>query len=124
MARTLSKGINVVRAVTQIRSWRVLEYHQDSNGSHVLVETSQDRERLYGVFWLHARHVGASVCLFVNPNPTSADDQLLLGSRTLKEDVGYQIAAAYAEGGGDHFEKLVALEPTLLAVGLLDPAFA
>jgi hypothetical protein len=124
MARSIRNPINVVRAVTQVREWEILEY-QDSEidgAVRVLVRVAQDAERPYAVFWLHARDARNSTCLFVNPAPESADDQLLLGARALP-NARQRLATAYAEAGGDHAAKLAALEPVALAVGLLDAAF-
>jgi hypothetical protein len=49
------------------------------------------------------------------------EDQLLLGARGLP-NAYTTITTAYAAAGGSHADKMVALEPTLIAVGLLDKA--
>jgi hypothetical protein len=126
MAHLIKKPIAVVRAVTLVAYWKILGY-QDSvvdnvRGVRILVQVYQDNERNYGVFWLQAYDAQNSLCLHVNPSPTTQDDQFLLGFRSLPGACS-RITTAYIAARGNHDEKLVAIETTLLDVGLLDLAF-
>jgi len=128
MAKTVKKPIKIVRAVTQVCGWQVLNYQEskDVGGiptSMILVKVFQDAERSYGSYWLRAADDGNSLCLFVNSAPTSMDDQLLTGYRGLKGAFS-AVSAAHREAGGDASDKLAAVEQILVSSGLLDQAFA
>jgi hypothetical protein len=128
MAKTIQNPILVIRAVTSVCGWKVVEY-QESNtedGSPhaaILVRVFQDAERPYGDYWLRAASEGNSLCLFVNPDPSSMDDQLLTGHRGLT-DAFATLSAAYHEAGGGSDDRLEAIENVLVSTGLLDLAFA
>jgi hypothetical protein len=91
--------------------------------ARILVSASQDSSRPYGRYWLLAASRGNSLCLFVNPAPSSSDDQLLTGHRAL-ESAYTQVTAAYREAAGDLDDKLAAVERILVSAGILDPAFS
>ena len=128
MAKSIKKPISIVYAITQVKGWEILDY-QEVNASglaslRVRVRAYQDARCDYGMFWLSAYNAPQnSLCLFVNPTPTSLDDQLLLGHRALPEAYS-RIMTAYHAASGNLGDRLVAIEPVLLATGLLDAAFA
>lgn len=128
MAKSIKNPILVVRAVTQICGWKVVQYQESEAESSspyvaILVRVFQDDLRHYGDYRLRAVADGNSLCLFVNPEPTSMDDQLLTGYRGL--DTAFStLSKAYNEAGGDSNDRLAALEDVLVSSGLLDPAFA
>ena len=128
MAKNLKKPISVVRAVTLLCGWKVTDYQEgkSENGdlfAMIHVSVYQDSEHPYGAYWLRAMNTGNSLCLFVNPTPSSLDDQLLTGHRGLK-DTFARLSQAYHQAGGDAADKLVAVEAELILAGLLDPIFA
>jgi hypothetical protein len=88
-----------------------------------LVRVFQDSERPYGSYWLQASDDDNSLCLFVNPTPSTLDDQLLTGYRGLTKAFS-RVSAAYREAGGGSADKLAAVELALVPSGLLDAAFA
>ena len=128
MAKNLKKPINVVRAVSLLCGWKVTDYQESKSDAGepfamIRISVYQDSERPYGAYWLKAVNAGNSLCLFVNPTPSSLDDQLLTGHRGLKNAFS-RLSQAYHQAGGDAADKLAAVEAEVIPSGLLDPVFA
>lgn len=127
MAKTITVPVGVVNAVTQLKKWQVVDYRDVLSASPpraiVVVQVYQSSSLSYGFFTLVASDADLCVGLFVNPLPTTMNDQLILGYLTIPSAYT-TITNAHDNASGNNKARLLAVETYLMSLGLIDAALA
>ena len=127
MAKTITNPIAVANAVTQLKKWQVVDYQDRLNLSpprvNIVVQVYQNPTSSYGFFSLVAYDSDVSLGLFVNPQPTTMNDQVILGYVTAT-GAYTSITNAHDTATGNNKARLLAVENVLISAGLIDAALA